>query len=251
MDLANIRKKHKKSIRKADKSPEVIAKTTAVTPTHAPEQASKAAVQAALTGTSVAMPEVQSELAEMSEPVASDTAMTEQTAVHPGAPEISSADMSVIADAVLADSYAGDDELHEYLVFRLGAERFAVDINDVIEILKDQILTLVPRSMEFVVGVTSMGGKIIPVINPSIRLGVGLIDTSKANPKRKILILNGGKGPAGLIVEGLMEVIGVDGSQVLEPPAHLDERSKQFVGAVLNTAGGFVSVIRIDDFLDF
>jgi len=62
----------------------------------------------------------------------------------------------------ITDSIEPDLEL---LIFQLGSEYFALDITEVEEIKIPPVLTPVPRSKNFVLGITTLRGTLFPVID--------------------------------------------------------------------------------------
>ncbi len=176
----------------------------------------------------------------------------EEPAVPPVSPNVpvEAAPPPVGASEMLPQTAGPADEaLLEFVIFSVGGERFAVRVEDIVEIVRNQVITAVPRTHDFVLGVTSLGGKIIPVIDPALRLGIP--GSPEQAAKKKLVILRGPKGPAGIILSGAMDVITLHPSMLLEPPPHLDAAGKVYAGAVLKTAHGFVSVISLGEFLDF
>src|SRR6266498_2835866 len=78
----------------------------------------------------------------------------------------------------------------EYLAFRLGADTYAVPIGEVREILKLPPVTEVPRAPSEVVGVVSVRGLLVTVIDLKQRLRVSSADITK---KGRILLVMGAK----------------------------------------------------------
>jgi len=58
------------------------------------------------------------------------------------------------------------------IVFRLGDERIALDINKVCEVTEAQSPVPVPKSPQFVLGLINIRGNIIPVLSLKRRLGI-------------------------------------------------------------------------------
>ncbi len=58
------------------------------------------------------------------------------------------------------------------IVFRLGNERIALDINKVSEVTEAQSPVPVPKSPQFVLGLVNIRGNIIPVLSLKRRLGI-------------------------------------------------------------------------------
>src|SRR5215207_3196264 len=62
--------------------------------------------------------------------------------------------------------------LKPYLIFRLGQELFAADVNNVLEILEIPKITKVPRSPKFMRGVINLRGSVLPVVDARIKFGL-------------------------------------------------------------------------------
>lgn len=224
MDLAKIRKKHKKTDEPAEGKGE--------------ESPSPGAVAGFVTPDFKSSEDMAATLPEPAEPAVVDMAQAME---------------SVSSELLVAISEQESERVTEFIVFPVGDEEYAFGVDDVAEILKEQIITFVPRAKAFVIGVTSMSGKIIPVLDPAIRLCVPEPEphSEDRKKKRKILIIKGAKGQAGILIYGAMNVIGVPDELIQPPPAHMDDRGRMFVEAVLNLDGRFISVLRTDDFLNF
>ncbi len=141
------------------------------------------------------------------------------------------------------------EELLELLTFQLSTEEFAFKVSNIEEILRQQRITIVPNMPEYILGITSLRGKIIPVIDLKKRIRVtGGIDI--AEERRKIIILKGAKGPFGALIDKVKGVIRVLPSEIDEPPAHLTETELMLIEGVILHDKRFVSVIRMEEILD-
>src|SRR5215475_6169498 len=78
----------------------------------------------------------------------------------------------------------------EYLAFRLGADTYAVPIGEVREILKLPPVTEVPRAPGEILGIVSVRGLLVTVIDLKRRLRVTAADITK---KGRILLVTGGE----------------------------------------------------------
>ena len=92
----------------------------------------------------------------------------------------------------------------EYLAFRLGADTYAVPIGEVREILKLPPVTEVPRAPSDVLGVVSVRGLLVTVIDLKQRLRVSPAEITK---KGRILLVMGAKNEViGLYVDEVLQV---------------------------------------------
>jgi purine-binding chemotaxis protein CheW len=144
----------------------------------------------------------------------------------------------------------------ELLTFSLAKEEFAFRVPDVEEIIRHQPITCVPTLPHYVLGVTSLRGKVIPVIDLKTRIVFGGVTRGEGqsgpeNPagKEKILILLGPKGPIGVTIDRLIGIVRQSRNEILEPPAHLLEEERKFVDGVVIVERRFVSIVRCEEAL--
>jgi purine-binding chemotaxis protein CheW len=112
------------------------------------------------------------------------------------------------------DLTLGSDE-RQLVVFQLGAEFYGVDIARVHEIIRLQTVTRVPRAPTFVEGVINLRGKVIPVVDLRRRFGLPTADHTRAS---RIVVVDLGDQVVGVVVDGVSEVLRVNGAAV-EPPS--------------------------------
>jgi purine-binding chemotaxis protein CheW len=148
----------------------------------------------------------------------------------------------------------------ELLTFRLSREEFAFRVSEVEEIVRHQSITRVPSLPDYVLGITSLRGKIIPVIDLKKRLALsdtagaqgaaGPERTRREDGKKKILIIAGPKGLIGVTIDKVMGVVRFPQENLLEPPAHLTEEELKCISGVVILEKRFISTIRAEDALD-
>ncbi len=97
-----------------------------------------------------------------------------------------------------------DEPVREILTFSLGGEAFGVPLTQVLEILGVRTITRVPRSPADVVGVCTVRGELVTVIDTRLRLEPG---AARAPNRGRILLTSTWDGEkVGLLVD---EVLGV------------------------------------------
>jgi purine-binding chemotaxis protein CheW len=103
-----------------------------------------------------------------------------------------------------ARGVAQDEPVREILTFSLGGEAFGVPLTQVLEILGVRTITRVPRSPPDVVGVCTVRGELVTVIDTRQRLEPG---APRASNRGRILLTTSWDGEkVGLMVD---EVLGV------------------------------------------
>lgn len=100
----------------------------------------------------------------------------------------------------------------EYLAFRLGTDAYAVSIGEVREILKLPPVTEVPRADSDVLGVVSVRGLLVTVIDLRQRLRVSPAEITKKG--RILLVMGANSEIIGLYVDEVMQVFRLAESEV-------------------------------------
>ncbi|UCE79686.1 MAG: chemotaxis protein CheW [Nitrospiraceae bacterium] len=151
------------------------------------------------------------------------------------------------------------DELLELLTFSLANEELAFRVAEVEEIVGLQRITMVPAVPEHVFGITSLRGKIIPILSLRKRLGLkddlltvedinDLVDSDSEIVKSgKMIIISGPRGFIGAVIDNVIGVVRVPVDKMLDPPGHLSEDQIKLIEGVVVYEQRFISVIRADE----
>lgn len=102
----------------------------------------------------------------------------------------------------------------EFLAFRLGAETYAVEMARVREVLRAPPVTEVPRAPEGVLGVITVRGDVVAVFDPRHALGLA----GAVRPGGRIVIVDGGEGACGLLVDAVESVVRLPAGSLEAPP---------------------------------
>ena len=142
------------------------------------------------------------------------------------------------------------EEIIEILTFSLLKQEFAFRISELDEILRYQTTTKVPNVPIYLLGLTSLRGKVIPVLDLKVKLS--LIDKPlNEKHKGKILIVKGPKGPIGVAVDKIIGVVRVSKSEILPPPSHLSESEMKFIYGIAIVDKRFLSIINMEEAISF
>lgn len=119
---------------------------------------------------------------------------------------------------------------------RLGAETYAIDVEQVLEVAELDEVCPVPGSPAAVLGVRNLRGSVIPVLDLASLLGAAL-----DRPPRRLIVAEREGNRTGLAVSEVSGVISLPDS--LEPPATPHLSGATMVGETL------VGVIDLDSLL--
>jgi purine-binding chemotaxis protein CheW len=108
----------------------------------------------------------------------------------------------------------------KYLAFWLGKEEFAVPVERIREIIPWQEITPVPQAASYVLGVINLRGKVVPVMDLRLRLGMRMQDRGA---RACIVVMQPdaktARSPIGVVVDGVSEVLQIQRSEVEETAA--------------------------------
>lgn len=112
-------------------------------------------------------------------------------------------------------------ELLQLVSFKIGDEEFGVDILSVQEINRMSQITKVPNTPDFIEGVINLRGRVIPVIDLRVKLGMA----RKEHDKNTRIVVAELKGQTlGFIVDEVSEVLRI--------PKEITEAPPEMVGGV-------------------
>jgi purine-binding chemotaxis protein CheW len=107
-----------------------------------------------------------------------------------------------------------ETQARQLVVFTLGAEHYALPIQQVHEIIRYSQPRSVASRADWVRGVISLRGRIVPVYDLAAHLGV----TSELSEETKIVIVETETETAGVIVDDVEEVLTVEDHQIEAVP---------------------------------
>ncbi|HVJ91935.1 MAG TPA: chemotaxis protein CheW [Labilithrix sp.] len=116
----------------------------------------------------------------------------------------------------------------EYLAFTLGPEAYAIEIGSIVEILKPLPITEVPRATPDVIGVMSVRGRLVTVLDLKARFRLPRSFTM--DRKSRILLVDAVDEEIGLLVDEVLQVYRLSEAEI-EPPTVLgSEQAPHVVG---------------------
>lgn len=108
----------------------------------------------------------------------------------------------------------GQNHEKQYVVFRLGAEVFGLEINKVREIIVYRETTQVPGTGEYVEGIINLRGHVIPIFSLKKKFGFPESDQTK---NTRIVVVEAGGNTVGLVVDGVNEVLMIAAGMIEQP----------------------------------
>lgn len=150
-----------------------------------------------------------------------------------GGDRLARAPRPLLGRAVQRDLQRGG-KLVEYLALGLGAETYAVRVADVTEILKPPPITPVPRAPKLVLGIVSVRGRLVTVVDLAKRFGQ---PEASLGPRARVLLADVDGEILGAVVDEVHHVHRL-GEDEIEPPAVLGGDAQAHVLGIGRPKGG-------------
>lgn len=116
-----------------------------------------------------------------------------------------------------------------WLAFSLGSEDYALDISVIREILKLREITEIPRVPDFLLGIISLRGNIIPIFDLKRRMGLGV---TTVGADSRIIVCQDGDRFAGLLIDRITQVASIQDEKIEPPPAIFSGRDRALFDGV-------------------
>jgi purine-binding chemotaxis protein CheW len=134
----------------------------------------------------------------------------------------------------------------EYLAFLLAGDTYAVQISFIAEILKPPPITEVPRAPRDVIGVMSVRGRLVTVIDLRRRFR---LNEHPADRKTRILLVETGEEQIGLLVDEVLQVYRLADSEI-EPAQVLGGDQPAHIAGIGRPEGALLILIDLKPILE-
>lgn len=122
---------------------------------------------------------------------------------------------------------SGDDV--QLVCFRVGSQEFALDILQVERILRYEKPAVLPKAPDFLEGVVSHGGAVVPVVDLRKRLEV----PAPIRDDTRLMVLALGDQRIGALVDEVTEVLRVDSRVITAPPPMVRGLAAAYIAGIL------------------
>jgi purine-binding chemotaxis protein CheW len=138
-------------------------------------------------------------------------------------------------------------ETCNYITFKLGDELFAIDVDQVREVLEISRITNVPTAPAYMRGVVNVRGKAIPVVDLRLRFGLPKgTDTVNSRIVVLELELEGEAVVLGGIADSVHEVIEIEPANIDPPPQIAMRWRSEFIRGMGRRGDEFIIILDVN-----
>lgn len=135
-------------------------------------------------------------------------------------------------------------ETTQYIVIRLGAEQYGIDISYIENIVRMQNITRVPKVPAYLKGVINLRGEVIPVM--SLRLKMDLPEDEITRATRIIILKLEQQGNVGIIVDEVKEVVTLTSNEIEKNSYDPKDGTISFISGVGKHNGELISLLELN-----
>jgi len=139
------------------------------------------------------------------------------------------------------------EEVSQFVSFRLGDEIFAVEVNQVREILELSPITLVPTAEPHLQGLVNVRGRVVPVADMGLVFGLG---ACKCGEDTRILVMElpreAGAVTIGCLTDEVLDVVSLSREMTMPPPKIAMRWRSEWIRAVAEVNDRFVIILDMD-----
>ncbi len=139
------------------------------------------------------------------------------------------------------------EKTNQYITFKLGNELFAINVEQVREVLEVSPITKVPTAPDYMLGVVNVRGKAIPVVD--LRLRFGLPQVQQTLSTRVIVMelsIEGEVTVLGGMADSVHEVIELDPASINPPPRLAMRWRSEFIQGMGRRGEEFLIILDVN-----
>jgi purine-binding chemotaxis protein CheW len=134
-----------------------------------------------------------------------------------------------------------------YLIFSLGKEQFAANVEKIIEVIRDAEITEVPRTEVYIEGIINFRGEIVTVVNNRKKIGL----SEETRTEKPVIIVfelefDGRKIRIGAFADKVNKVVMLNENEVHPVPDFGSYYNPEFLEGAIQTPIGFVMTLNVE-----
>ncbi|MCW5828860.1 MAG: chemotaxis protein CheW [Deltaproteobacteria bacterium] len=135
------------------------------------------------------------------------------------------------------------ENIVKFVTFALGKEKFAVPVLRVKEIIAKYEVAPLPKTPQFVEGIISLRGDIIPVVDLRKRFD---LPVQGRTDDTRLIVLEMDDFFVGIEVDMVFEVIKINADHIEPPPALVAGLEADFLEGVCEIASRLITILNLD-----
>ena len=123
-------------------------------------------------------------------------------------------------------------EAKRYMVFRLGEERFAIDITSTREVIEVPEFRAVPNTLDYFSGYFNLRGEVIGLIDLRKKFAY----KTQSNPPKIAIVFAGSRGVLAAVVDNIERIVIYSADQIEKNPAIKSRINMEYLEGISKNA---------------
>ena len=132
----------------------------------------------------------------------------------------------------------------KFVTFGIGRERFGIPIHKVKEIIASYEIVPLPKAPEFIEGIISLRGSIIPIVEMRKRFDIA---GRRDDEETRIIVLEMNDFSVGIQVDKVYEVLKLAENAIEPPPSLVAGLSADYLEGVAEVKGKLTIILSLDE----
>jgi purine-binding chemotaxis protein CheW len=137
-----------------------------------------------------------------------------------------------------------EEESINLMGFKLSNEEYAVDIMQLKEITPVFELTAIPRAPEYILGILSLRGSIIPIFD--LKKRIGLPETA-VTEKSRIIVIKTQEDEVGILVDSITSAANIPLRSIEPPPPVIKGVQAEYISGVGRVDDRTIIIMNIEE----
>jgi purine-binding chemotaxis protein CheW len=133
------------------------------------------------------------------------------------------------AQNLLLQKSGCEEQTVQWLTFFMGREEYALELSIVLELIRPRHLTELPQVPDYLLGIVSLRGVIVPVIDLRRRLSLA---AAGDDSQQRVIVCTVAEQRIGLLVDKVGQVARINSDLLESPPLMLNAPAGDFVAGV-------------------
>ena len=138
------------------------------------------------------------------------------------------------------------DPVMQWVTFRLGDEKYGINVMQVQEVLRITEIAPVPGAPLYVLGIINLRGNVVTVIDTRSRFGLMPKDVDDAT---RIVIIESDGHIIGIQVDSVAEVVDLRASEIETAPNVGNDESSRYIQGVTSRDNQLLILVDLNKFL--
>ncbi len=139
-----------------------------------------------------------------------------------------------------------NDPVMQWVTFRLGEEKYGINVMQVQEVLRVSEIAPVPGAPAYVLGIINLRGNVVTVIDTRNRFG---LMSREQDDSTRIVIIETDEHIIGIMVDSVAEVVDLQASDIETAPNVGNEESSKYIQGVTSRDNELLILVDLNKFL--